>query len=100
MVALQSLSMLNDAFVVEQSRKLAARVATDAGPLPDARIKLLFRLTLAREPMPQERDLCRKMLAKEMDLHRTAGMDKSPELAALAGLCQTVLNMNEFLYLE
>ena len=99
-VALQSLSMLNDAFVVEQSRKLAARVATDAGPLPDARIKLLFRLTLAREPMPQERDLCRKMLAKEMDLHRTTGMDKSPELAALAGLCQTVLNMNEFLYLE
>jgi len=99
-VALQSLTMMNDEFVVEQSRKLAARVAVDAGPLPDARIGLLFWLTLAREPSPQERDLCRKMLAKQIDLHRTAAPEKSPELAALADLCQTVLNMNEFLYPE
>ena len=99
-VALQSLSMMNDEFVVEQSRKLAARVAADAGPLPDARIGLLFWLTLAREPSPQERDLCRKMLTKQTDLHRTAAPEESPELAALADLCQTVLNMNEFLYLE
>lgn len=99
-VALQSLSMMNDEFVVEQSRKLAARVATDAGPLPDARIGRLFWLTLAREPSPQERDLCRKMLTKQIDLHRTAAPEESPELAALADLCQTVLNMNEFLYLE
>ena len=99
-VALQSLTMMNDEFVVEQSRKLAARVRVDAGPLPDARIGLLFRLTLAREPSPQERELCRTMLTRQIELHRRAAPDRSPELAALADLCQTILNMNEFLYRE
>ena len=70
------------------------------GPLLDARIELLFRLTLARQPSPQERDLCRRMLTKQIALHRTAAPEESPELTALADLCQTVLNMNEFLYLE
>ena len=99
-VALQSLSMMNDEFVVEQSRKLAARVATEAGLSSDAAIRRLFRLTLGREPSRQERDLCNRMLARQTELYRADSPDKSPELAALADLCQTILNMNEFLYLE
>ena len=99
-VALQSLSMMNDEFVVEQSRRLAARVAKEAGLSSDARIRRLFRLTLARGPSPQERDLCDRMLSKQTNLYRADSPDNPAELAALEDLCQTVLNMNEFLYLE
>ena len=99
-VALQSLSMMNDGFVVRQSRKLASRVVEDTEASADSRIRRLFRLTLAREPLPRERELCRRMLSEQTEVHQTAALNKSPELDALADLCQTVLNMNEFLYLE
>ena len=99
-VALQSLSMMNDAFVVDRAAELAGRIVAAAGPSINDRIDLLFRVTVSRNPTPQELGLCRKMLAVQQELHRKKNKGKTVELAALADLCQTVLNMNEFLYLE
>ena len=98
-VALQSLSMMNDVFVVEQSQHLAARVAA-ATDSTDARIDRLFRLTVARSPSVEELDLCRQMLASGTRIQLAAGGVDAPADAALVDLCQTLLNMNEQLYLE
>lgn len=95
-VALQSLSMLNDQFVVEQARHLAARVAATASSTT-AQIEQLFWLTLARSPVTSELEFCQQMLSDQIQLHRAS---KSAEADALAELCQAILNLNEQLYLE
>ena len=95
-VALQSLSMLNDQFVVEQAQHLAARVAA-AAPSTTVRIEHLFWLTLSRSPSTSELEFCQQMLNDQIQLHRAS---QSADADALAELCQAILNLNEQLYLE
>ncbi len=52
-VPLQSLTLLNDAVMLEQADDFAARVAA-AGDSAAARIDLAFRLAFARKPTPHE----------------------------------------------
>ena len=99
-VALQSLSMMNDTFVVQQSNRLARRVFAAVKQGEDGRIKWLYHLVIARSPSPAELRLCRQMLAAQRDLHAWKTDNKNVELLAFADLCHTILNLNEFLYLE
>ena len=54
-VVTQSLTMLNDAFVLEQTGYFAARVAREAGPAPAKRVRRAFLLALCAPLRPLKR---------------------------------------------
>jgi hypothetical protein len=97
-VPLQSLTLLNDAFMLDQADHFAARVAAAAGS-QQRRIEAAFRLAFAREPSQTEAATSAAFLNKLRE--RYAGENLSPaeaERKALARLCHMLLCANEFLY--
>jgi hypothetical protein len=82
-VVLQSLTMLNDAFVREQAERFAKRVRAEAGVEASRQIEDAFLIALSRPPRAQEIEWCRDFLARR----------------GLPILCHTLLNTSEFLYI-
>ena len=90
-VAPQALFLMNHPFVLEQSRKAAARLlaATD---LDDAgRITRAYRLALGRPPADSERKLAEKYLT-------AAARDGKPAADAWAIFCQALFASMDFRY--
>lgn len=97
-VVLQSLTMLNDDFVVEQARRLAKRV-TQAETVTANRITLAYRIVLGRDPSERESALCSSFLASQKsNLQRHNAPANQAEQLALDHLCHMLLNTSEFLY--
>jgi mono/diheme cytochrome c family protein len=83
--AVQALSMMNGELVTEEAKHFADRVSETAGPDEGDRIRLAFRLALARPPEPGE-------LQKARDFLHSGG--------DLTGLCRILVNTNEFAYVR
>ncbi len=83
-VAPQALLLMNNAEVLLHAKHFAQRVALEAGPSAGARIERAFELALARKPSETE-------LAKALSF-----VTSTP--TGLVDLCQTLFNLNEFLY--
>ncbi len=81
--ALQALALLNDAFMVKQSRAFARRLESLADD-PARRIEAAFVLALGRPPRADERDA----LAAYARRH------------GLANACRLLFNTNEFLFID
>jgi len=105
-VPLQSLTMLNDPFVLEQVEHFANRLANlrvepRGSPTRDRQIDLVFRLALARRPSTTEVKWCAEHLDKQAAIYRAAKLSADQaERKALTSLCHTLLNTSEFLYAE
>ena len=98
---IQSLTLMNDPFLVEESGHLAERVRDLAGESPEERVRMAYLLTLSRQPRPEEIQIGQDHLWKQERNYRFS--NTSPEKAseaALSNLCQTLFATNEFLYLE
>jgi hypothetical protein len=93
-VPLQSLTLLNDAFMLEQANRFAERVAARE-QTRDKRIETAFRIAFARVPTPLEMTAGLELLQKVEK--RYAGQPQN-EMKALAKLCHMLLCANEFLY--
>jgi hypothetical protein len=99
-VPLQSLTMLNDAFVAEQARSFADRVM-EAGSSGETAIRAAFRRALARQPSSAEVAICARLLERQTALFRAMNRPAAEaERLALVQLCQTLLNTSEFLSVE
>ena len=99
---LQSLTLLNDDFMVESADYLADQVSGVAREGKAAQlIEAAYLLTLSRPPTVAEKELAQALLQDQEELHRRANMapDKAAK-AALANLCHMLLASNEFLYIE
>ncbi|MCX6367589.1 MAG: DUF1553 domain-containing protein [Armatimonadetes bacterium] len=79
---IQALALMNDSFVLRQSRAFAAKVIKEAGSLPDPQVTLVYTLAFGRPPTPTER---RRALA-HLKAH------------PLDSLCWALFNSSEFLY--
>ncbi len=100
-VVLQSLTMLNDVFVLNQADIFSDRVARESGPAAQDRIDLAFRIALARPPTAEEAAWSVQFLNEQRTAYRASL--SSPEMAdrkALASLCHALFNTNNFLYVE
>jgi hypothetical protein len=100
-VPLQSLTMLNSAFVTEQAEQFARRIEQSDAAGPDDRIERAFRGALARLPNADERATCRALLDRQAHLTIAAGA--TAEVAAhraLVQVCHVLFNTSEFLYAE
>jgi hypothetical protein len=97
-VPLQSLTLLNDAFMLEQADHFAARVAAGAATV-EKQIETAFRLAFARWPTPREVASSIAFLRKLQDGYAEEKLPPGQaERKALARLCHMLLCANEFLY--
>ncbi len=108
---LQALALMNDVTFVEAARALAQRVIREVGASAQDRMRLAFRLVLAREPKPEELRVLLDDLhdhlgrfavnTKAAESFTSAGesprdADISPdELAAYTAVSSLILNLDE-----
>ncbi len=93
-VPTQALTLLNNEFIVQQARYFAGRVLEQAGPEQEAQVRAAYRLALSREPSAQEREANVAFLNRQRTAHGGSTLE------ALADLCDVLLNLNEFLYIN
>ena len=80
---LQSLSLLNNPFMVRMSEHFASRLAAATND-PRAQIDLAYMLAFARPPRDNERELLLKLAADH----------------GLASVCRLIFNANEFIFID
>lgn len=116
--ALQSLTLMNSEFMLEQSKALAQRLFKSTSEIKADRegkmIARLFELALGRPPQANERQMARDFLKEQAAVirQRLARGEKIASLndlskpvdaamaAAWIDLCLSVYNLNEFVYLR
>jgi mono/diheme cytochrome c family protein len=81
---IQSLGLMNNAFVQRQCRYFAARLEREAGAKRESQIELSYRLTFGRGPRPDE-------LKSSIELAQAHGLES---------VCWVLLNASEFLYVR
>ncbi len=90
----QALAMLNGTLLNEQAEKLATRVMKEAGSDPQTQVAQVIRLALDREATGKE-------IAEGTSLmNRLIKEREQKPTDALRYWCLTVLNLNEFVYLD
>ena len=80
----QALALLNSGFILAQAKHFAARVATEAGPDPQAQVGRAFALATGRQPTATER----ATLAAHAERH------------GMASACRLLFNLNEFVFVD
>lgn len=99
-VVSQSLTLLNDAIVIDAAEKFAARVIRSAGSGDSAaQINLAFRIALGREAGAKEITWSQELLsghAAELAGSEVPGDELAQK--SLSHLCHMLLGSNEFLY--
>jgi len=110
----QPLALMNDELVMEWSRDLASRVLNDSGLSSEQQIERAFRIVYSRAPKAEESKAILDFLNQQSGLlaARLAKDDKVPlpdkipggmdraRAAAFVGVCHTLLNSNEFIYIN
>ena len=81
---LQSLSLLNNAFVLRLAELLADRVAADAGESLEVQVDHAWRRVIGRQPTAEERTLSRQLVAHH----------------GLPALCRGLFNTTEFVVVD
>ena len=99
-VVLQSLSLLNNEFVLDHARRFAERLLATGGQRLEL-IRWAFQSALSRPPTPREEAWTGKLI--EDEVRRSLAQNLSvpeAESRAMASLCQMLFNTNEFLHVE
>ena len=110
-IAPQALQLLNDKFIAGQSAIFAGRVRDEAGVDRAAQIDRGFKLALSRPPEAAELPASLEFLKRQEEYHARhnlalleRGVDPAevaaPEKAALVDFCHSLLNLNEFVYVN
>ena len=97
-VPTQALTLMNNEFVLVQSRHFAERVHKTAGEGLSDQVKAAYRLAMSRYPSEAELRDNVLFLEKQKSFHAKAGQDSG--LLALNDLCAVILNLNEFVYVN
>ena len=106
-VAPQALTLLNNSWVHSESRAMAERVIA-AGQTPDQRIDIAWKVALLRSPTPTELHAAREYVKQLLPESITPSAEDTQaesqraqqELRAWSALCHTLINTNEFIYLD
>jgi hypothetical protein len=97
---LQALTLLNDQAAIEFAEALAGRLRDEAPPGETERIRLAFRLCLAREPSPTETRTVRALLDQERAELGADSQDGPPSQSAWTAVARVLLNLDEFITRE
>src|SRR5262249_40024736 len=95
-VPLQALYLLNNEFAAERAKAFARRVQKEVGDDRERQIEAAFALALGRAPEAGEGAAARRFFQAH-----AAGTGADTEASQeLVHLCQALMNVNEFVYLE
>lgn len=99
---LQSLTMMNDQFILDSASYLAARAGEMAQSDTAARkIEAAYWLALSRKPTAAEIQLGEKYLRQQQEIYLNANEPMAKAAAkSFASLAQMLLSSNEFLYVD
>ncbi|MCY2963313.1 MAG: PSD1 and planctomycete cytochrome C domain-containing protein [Planctomycetota bacterium] len=98
---LQSLTLLNDRFLIEHADRCAGIVTAEGDADLARSITAVYRLLLARSPDDKERAWCDEFLTEQTTLLQSSGVPAGEiRQKSLAALCQVLWGTNEFLYLR
>jgi hypothetical protein len=86
----QALMLLNDSLLLGYAKTVAKRVTMETGDDADKAITAAFRLALGREPDTEEKAAVTKFVQEH----------KGGFEAAMTDVCHTLLNLNEFVYVD
>lgn len=81
---IQSLTLMNNSFVLRMSKRFAQRVREEVGSEPHAQASRVFQLALARSPTGSE----------------SREIDRFVSQHGLEALCRVVFNCNEFIHVD
>jgi hypothetical protein len=96
---LQALTLLNDEGFVELAHGLAERVLREAPPQDTERLRLAFRLCLARSPAPAELERLARLLDQERS-EIVAGNAAERDQLAYTAVARVLMNLDEFITRE
>ena len=97
----QSLTLLNDRFVMDQADEFADRLAKAAGPQPDKTVELAYRIAFARKPTHDEKTSSLELMKRHTERYGASNLSaEQASQKALANLCRMLWNANEFLYVQ
>ncbi len=96
-VPTQALTLLNNEFVLVQADRFARRIRTEAGDSSRGQVVQAYQVALGRAPSATELDQNLDFVARQRDYHHAKD---DPALAALTDLCDVLLNLNEFIYVQ
>ena len=100
---LQSLTMMNDQFILDSAGYLASRAAEIAGSgaEPARKIEAAYMLALARKPTPAEIQMGEEYLQRQQEIYVKANETTTQAVAkSFNSLAQMLLSSNEFLYVD
>ena len=98
-VAPQALMLMNNEFVLAQSRAMAGRFQRLAKGRLDGQLGLAWESALGQAPDTGELSRARAFVKKQAAVFE-AQKEKQPGLAALANFCQALLSSNAFIYVD
>jgi hypothetical protein len=110
----QALMLLNSKVVLDVARGYAGRVLRETGGDAKAVVERIYRLGLGRAPDGHEQRLSQEFLLRQTELLRERLARKAPVAlpvnapagvepaygAAVVDLCQVLMNLNEFAYVD
>ena len=99
-VPAQALIMMNDPFVIEQSKIWAARVLSDKNPSAEERIRQMYLSAFSREPESQELADAVAFLAEQCDSYGLSGEESQTDVRVWADLCHVLMNVKEFIFIQ
>lgn len=94
-IAPQALMFMNSPLGRQAAHAFAGRLPTE----PSDAVTAAYELAYGRQPAAAERQLALEFLDAQKRLHEATGKP-GPSRLALTDLCQTLLSMNEFVYIE
>jgi hypothetical protein len=97
-VPAQSLTMMNDPFVVEQSRVWAKKALADGSRAPEERILGMYLAAFARPPAAEELAAALEFLALQTRAHGGDFAQDQRQEAAWADLAHALSNAKEFIF--
>ena len=98
-IATQSLYLLNNAFVIEQSKRFAAKLATISDPAQ--RIRRAYQFALGREPSDAELHRAQDFVRDaDLTLVSSQNADAKQPSDAWPAFCQALLASNELRYVD
>ncbi len=99
-VPAQSLTLMNDPFVIEQSAHWARRLVAHGSATPRERIGRMFLEALGRRPSVEEVRKSKRFLVGLRNQHQLASGDWRNQPRIWQDLAQAMFNLKEFIYLQ
>ncbi len=95
-VPAQSLILLNDPFIKEESMFWAKRAIAVSGNNPEGLVRQLYQNAFGREPTVEEQKGSQEFLEQQSKVYGDSGS----HIASVADLCHVLFNVKSFIYLN